>query len=197
MENYNRLKEEFGTISHLHYLCRILAWEEAVSMPSGADQTRAQAVSTLKKLIHKMTVSKKMEALISKAKNEKLPSMLDSANLNLTEKHYNHLSCISSKLLDKSTKATLTALQAWRKYKAENNWKDFHPILEKSFSLQKTIAEIKSQKFGLSPYNVLIDSFAPGLTRENIYPRNLKMLVFIEERRDSDEGSAEAMDGRF
>lgn len=168
MKNYNRLKKEFGNISQLTYLTRILGWEEAVTMPVGAGESRAEAVSTLKKLIYKMSVSKKIGTFINQAKNEKLPSPLDEANLRLTEKYYKSLSCVPSQLFEKSTKANLVTLQAWRKYKEQNNWKDYCSVIEKSFLLQKTIAEIKSQHLSLSPYNVLLDNFAPGLTRESI-----------------------------
>lgn len=168
MKNYNLLKKEFEKIAQLNYLCRILSWEEAVMMPQGAGPARAESLSTLKKISYRLSVSKKMGTLIHKAKNESLPAFLDRANLNLTDKYYKNLDCVPSKLLEKYTKANLDALQAWRKYKTVNNWKDFCPVLEKSFLLQKTIAEIKSQKFGLSTYDVLIDSFAPGLTQKNI-----------------------------
>lgn len=168
MKNYNLLKKEFEQVAHLNYLCRILSWEEAVTMPAGAGHSRAESVSTLKKMAYRLSASKKIGGLIRKAKEENLPSFLDRANLNLTEKYYKNLHCVPQKLLEKFTKANLEALQAWRKYKALNNWKDFYPILEKSFLLQKNIAELKSQQFGLSPYDTLIDNFAPGLKRKAI-----------------------------
>lgn len=168
MKNYNLLKKEFEQIAQLNYLCRILSWEEAVMMPQGAGPARAEALSTLKKMSSRLSVSKKIGTLIHKAKKESLPSFLDRANLNLTDKYYQQLDCVPPKLLEKLTKTNMEALQAWRKYKPLNNWKDFCPVLEKSFLLQKTIAEIKSQKFGLSPYDTLIDNFASGLTQRNI-----------------------------
>lgn len=168
MKNYNHLKEEFARVAQLNYLVRILGWEEAVTMPDGSGRTRAKALSTLKQVIHKMSNSKKIGTLIRKAKNENLPSDLDRANLKLTDKYYNNATCVPVQLLEKTNNANAIALQAWRKYKEQNNWKDFCPIMEKSFLLQKAVAEVKSQRFCLSPYNVLIDNFAPGLTRESI-----------------------------
>lgn len=185
MKNYNHLKEEFGNIAHLNYLVRILGWEEAVSMPDGAGQGRAEALSTLKKLIHKMSSSKRIGMLISQAKNENLPSNLDRANLNLTDKYYNNATCVPAQLLAKTNKANAVALQAWRKYKGQNNWKDFCPIMEKSFLLQKKVAEVKSQKFGLSPYNVLLDNFSPGLTRESIDKAFAPLLTELLPLRDT------------
>ena len=114
------------------------------------------------------------------------------ANINLTEKYYNSLSCVPLKLLGQSTKANSVALYAWRQYKEQNNWKDYCPLIEKSFLLQKKIAEVKSQKLGLSPYNVLLDSFSPGLTRESIdkvfppllaeiLPLRKKIIAYIQD----------------
>lgn len=185
MKHYNRLKKEFEKIAHLNYLCRILSWEEAVTMPSGAGSTRAEALSTLKKTVHRLSTAKKIGTLIHQAKNEKMLSSLDEANLSLTDKYYKNLNCVSKKLLSKFTQANLKALQAWRKYKAVNNWKDFSPILEKAFILQKEIAEIKSQQFGLSPYDILIDNFSPGLKRENIDKVFAELLAEIQPLRNN------------
>lgn len=185
MKHYNRLTKEFEKIAHLNYLCRILSWEEAVTMPSGAGSTRAEALSTLKKTVHRLSTAKKIGTLIQQAKNEKILSSLDEANLSLTDKYYQNLNCVPKKLLSKFTQANLNALQAWRKYKAVNNWKDFSPILEKSFLLQKEIAEIKSQQFGLSPYDTLIDSFSSGLRRKNIDKVFAELLMEIQPLRNS------------
>ncbi len=168
MSHYQKLKKHFGRLSHLHYVQRILMWDEAVMMPEGSGSYRAESVATLNQVMQKSIQSKEVRFLIEAAKQENLVSLWDKANLALMEKKYNLANCISSKLTTESTKALLTAFQAWRKYREQNNWKDFMPHLKKSFQFFYEIAERKSQILQLSPYETLMDSFSPGLTQSKV-----------------------------
>lgn len=168
MTNYTKLKQSFAHLSHLHYIQRIMMWDEAVIMPDGAGTYRAEAIATLNQLAQKSITSKKIPLLIEAAKNENLSSSWDIANLHWMEKKYISANCIPSKLTAKSTKAILAAFQSWRKSREQNNWHEFMPYLKKSFELVREIAERKSQILQLSPYEVLMDSFSPGLTEHKV-----------------------------
>lgn len=178
MSSYNKLKKSFSKLSHLHYIQRILMWDEAVMMPEGSGLYRAEAVATFNQLMQKSIISKKTSSLIEAAKKESLSSPWDKANLALMEKKYILSSCIPSELTAKSTKAMLTAFQAWRKYREQNNWHNFLPYLKKSFYFVHEIADRKSQVLQLSPYEVLMDGFSPGLTQNKVD----KIFSILQER---------------
>ncbi len=168
MSHYNKLKQRFARLSHLHYIQRILMWDEAVMMPEGSGLYRAESVATLNQIMQKSIISKQISSLIELAKKENLSSPWDRANLTWMEKKYIVTNCIPSKLTVESTKALLAAFQAWRKYRDQNNWHDFVPYLKKSFHLVHEIAKRKSQVLQLSPYEVLMDDFSPGLTQKRV-----------------------------
>jgi Zn-dependent M32 family carboxypeptidase len=63
MNHYQKLKTIFKRLSHLHYIQRIMQWDEAVMMPEGAGETRADAISTLVRMSQKMLISKKNQVL--------------------------------------------------------------------------------------------------------------------------------------
>lgn len=168
MNSYGELKKRYKNLYNLHYIKRILMWDEAVLMPEGAGEYRAESVAMLNQLMQKSITSKKVLGLIEAAKNENLSSPWDVANLEWMEKKYISYHCIPSKLNANSIKLKLAAFQAWRTYREQNNWLDFMPYLKKSFKSLLEIAERKSQVFCLSPYEVMMDSFSPGLTQGKV-----------------------------
>jgi carboxypeptidase Taq len=168
MNHYQKLKTIFKRLSHLHYIQRIMQWDEAVMMPEGAGETRADAISTLVRMSQKMLISKKNQVLIEGAKQENNLTLWDRANLQWMEKKYLNAVGVPLALTEQLTKATMASEQAWRKLRAENNWHDFLPHFEKTFRLVKEVAERRSQLLQLAPYDVLLDDYAPGFTQKNI-----------------------------
>jgi carboxypeptidase Taq len=168
MKKYQQLKNIFKRVSQLQYAQRILMWDEAVMMPHGAQESRANTVATLNRTIQKMIMNKKVKALIQDARLEDGLSDWDQANLNLIEKKHIRATCLPLKLTEESTKASIRCEQAWRKLRPDNNWNDFLPYFEKSFRLVKEMAVRESQALGLDPYDAMLDTYSPGFNQKNI-----------------------------
>src|SRR5438093_8793552 len=98
MKSYKRLKNIFKQMSHLHYVQRIMMWDESVMMPVGAGKYRAEALSTFNGLSQKIIISRKIKELIEDAKSETDLSQWDAANLKWMEKKYISAACIPLKL---------------------------------------------------------------------------------------------------
>ncbi|WP_423062894.1 hypothetical protein [Candidiatus Paracoxiella cheracis] len=92
------------------------------------------------------------------------------ANLGLMERFYRHETCLPASLVNQITLAMMRSQQAWRTLRAENNWHDFAPLLENILLLTKESAPIRSEILNLSPYDVLLDDFIPGIKQQNIDP---------------------------
>ncbi len=170
MENYTKLKKIFETHAHIRYAKRLLIWDEMAMMPEGAGSHRAKTIAIFDQLMHQMLTSKKVQSALKRAQSEDLTTLWDQKNLAWMQKKHQLLHSIPSQLSAQSAQANTLALQAWRKYRAENNWKDFCPFLEKSFHYVKAIAEIKSQALQMSPYDALMNDFAPGSHEKEIDP---------------------------
>lgn len=168
MTSYQRLKKIFKRLSQLIYLQRILMWDEAVMMPEGAGVARARALATLSRTIHNMLTQKKVKHLLAEASAEEKVSHWDQANLAWMEKIYNRSACISPQLAEALTKAAMSCEQAWRKLRAQNNWIDFLPYLERSFNLIKEVAQRRADALKLTPYDACIDEYAPGFNQKSI-----------------------------
>jgi len=54
MKNYQNLKKVFKQLNHLGYTQRIMMWDEAVMMPTGAAKYRAATVASINKMAHQL-----------------------------------------------------------------------------------------------------------------------------------------------
>lgn len=171
MENYKKLKKIFKSLAHLQYAQKILMWDEAVVMPEGAGAYRANTVATLDGLMQKILFKKKTRTLLEAAQGEKDHLLAwDQANLKWMEKKYQTAACIPASLTEKYTKTKMASEQAWRKLRPQNNWQAFLPFLESTFQLSKEIAERQSHVLQVTPYDALLDEYAPGFTQASIDP---------------------------
>lgn len=168
MKNYQQLKKIFKRLSHLQYLQRVLMWDEAVMMPEGAGQERANALATLSRTMQKLLIQKKTNTLLEKATSEEQLSPWDATNLNWMNKKYKRAIAIPLKLTEEAIKASIASEQAWRQLRPKNDWQAFLPYLEKSFLINKEIANRRAELLNLNPYDALLDEFAPGFNQQKI-----------------------------
>lgn len=167
--SYQKLEATFEKISHLEHLRAIVGWDEAVMMPTGGATSRGKALSTLHSITHELLIDPSVGDNISAAKQETLNTW-QTANLKWMEKMYVNAICLPVRLVQAITESRLQTEQAWRRYRAENNWQSFAPELDNIFQLIKEAAEIRAEKFSKNVYDVLLDDFVPGVTEAMIDP---------------------------
>ncbi|HHF7365227.1 TPA: carboxypeptidase M32 [Legionella bozemanae] len=170
MNAYKQLEQHFKKYYDFENLAAIVSWDEASMMPVGGGKARAEALATLSAVQHDWLTNRKVGDLLNQAKDIEGLSLWQRKNLYWMEKEYLQASCIPVNLVEEFTNESLTCGQAWRELRAKNDWKSFKPYLEKLFEKVKTIAEIKSQTFGKSPLDVLIDEYSPDLDCKTITP---------------------------
>ncbi|HHT0592207.1 TPA: carboxypeptidase M32 [Legionella anisa] len=170
MNAYQQLEQHFKKYYDFENLAAIVSWDEASMMPVGGGKARAEALATLSAVQHDWLTHKKVGDLLNQAKSIEGLSLWQQKNLYWMEKKYLQATCIPVNLVEEFTNESLICGQAWRELRAKNDWKSFKPFLEKLFQKVKTIAEIKSQTFGKSPLDVLIDEYSPDLDCKTITP---------------------------
>ena len=143
---------------------------EATMMISGGGSAGAQALATLKGVQHDTLSDPANMDLIDRAKNERNKDPWQKANLYWMEKRIKENNCLPKQLVQALKSSAIESEQAWRRYRAENNWQDFIPHLEKTFQLAKESAGIRADLNKLSIYDALIDEHCPGMTQTTIDP---------------------------
>ena len=168
MKSYLKLKEVFKQRSQLIYTQHIMRWDEAVMMPEGASDTRAEAMAMLDCLTQKIVVNNKNKKLIAAAIAEAGLSAWDQANLIWMEHKYTIAACIPAKLTEKLALASMNAEQRWRKLREQNDWRSFLPHFKKLFKLVRESAERRGDVLQMSPYDALLNEYAPGFDQQRI-----------------------------
>ena len=59
---YEQLEDHFRRINHLNRIENLASWDEAVMMPAGGGEARAQAMATLHGQIHQMKTKSKLQS---------------------------------------------------------------------------------------------------------------------------------------
>ena len=170
MSAYEKLESRFDDIYHLTHLQAIGGWDEAVMMPVGSGVARAKGLSTLQSHIHNMLIDNEVGELIEQAKEQAELTYWQKKNLILIEKKHLNATLLPTSLVKSLTEANIRCEQQWRICRAENDWKGFLPYMENSFSLLKESTQIRSQYWGLSSYDVLLDDYVPGFSQATIDP---------------------------
>ena len=181
MQAYQQLEAAFRQLAHLKHVAAIAHWDEAVMMPPGGGLARAEALADLRVIQHQLLVDPKIRQWLNEAKNTPLTSPWHAANLFWMENQYLQASCLPADLVQRSELSFIRCEQSWRTLRAENNWRDFLPLLSGNVALVREIAQIKAQVFGIDAYDALIEQNCPGLSQAIIDPLFSKLTHFLPD----------------
>jgi carboxypeptidase Taq len=161
--SYSALEEHQRRIFGLRHVEAISAWDEAAMMPPGGGAARAEALATLRGLIHELSTDPRLGEWIATAETnagELTPWQL--ANLRESKRAYLRETCIPRRLVEASSRAESQSEQAWRVLRPNSDWASFRPLLETVVSLKREVAAALSARLGLDAYDALVDGYEPG-----------------------------------
>lgn len=159
------------SFAELDHLCRrleaighaqaMLGVDEAVNMPEGGGEKRAEAMSVLASMAHKMATAPHIADWISKAESEDLDDAQKAAVAEFKRSYINR-TCLSSDFVARQVNAALRCEQLWRQLRAKNDWNDFLPSFENIVALAREEAARRAEVLKLSPYDALVEQYDPG-----------------------------------
>ena len=127
----------------------MLSVDEAVQMPSGGGDKRAEAMSMLAGMYHEMAAAPQIAEWIAKARSEDLNGMQKIA-VNEFERNYINLTCLSSDFVRRQVSARVRSEQLWRDLRPAGNWKEFLPAFEGIVAIAREEAQLRA-RFSNSP----------------------------------------------
>lgn len=160
--SYLELAARYRKISHLSHVSSIAGWDEAVMMPKGGGQSRADALATLNGLIHELSTDPRIGDWLAKAEQEPLDAV-QRASLREIARVYQRATALPQELVEAQSRAQLRCEQAWRTQRRANDWDGHRPLLEEVVRLKREEAALLAERFGLSPYDALMDAYEPGM----------------------------------
>lgn len=168
--SYAALQAHYRTLFQLRHAEAMLGWDEATMMPAGAGPARAEALATLRGLIHERATAPELEDLFAAAEAEGGLDPWQAANLREMKRAWLRETSIPRDLVEAASGAESQSEQAWRVLRSANDWRSFRPLLETVVSLKRETAQALSARLGLSPYDALLDGYEPGARRAAIAP---------------------------
>lgn len=132
-------------------------------MPSVAGPARAQAIAGLNAVQHDLLTQPRLAEWFDAANEQGDLGNWEASNLREMERRWKRATCLPSRLVERSTETCKRSEQAWRRYRAENNFKDYAPYLREVIALKREEGEVLGAALGLDAYDALMDEFEPGM----------------------------------
>ncbi|WP_435127095.1 carboxypeptidase M32 [Halobaculum sp. D14] len=196
---YEELTERLKRINAVQSAGGVLGWDQQVMMPEGGTPARSKQLSVLSSVSHDMLTDDRTEELLDACEDLDLDDE-QQAVLREARREYERAAAVPRDLVEQISEASTEALGAWEQAKADDDFEQFAPHLERLVELKREYAEhIDPDR---DPYAVLFDDYEPCLPlsqAEEILETLKETLVpMIDEIRESDaDVTTDAFEGHF
>lgn len=114
--SYQKLEKHFRKIRNLQHLGDIASWDEAVMMPAGGGESRAEALTELRVLLNEMLSEPRLKDWLSEAQlSVGDGKSWQAANLREMRREVDQATALESDLVEAKTRAFMLCEQAWRR----------------------------------------------------------------------------------
>ena len=157
----------------------MLGVDEAVMMPEGGGEKRAEAMAALAAIYHDMATAPHIADWIAKAESESLNIEQKTAVAEFKRAYVNR-TCLSSAFVEKQTEQRLRCEQLWRTARPSGDWKGFMPALDAVIGTMREEALLRAEALNLSPYDALAEQYDPGARVAEIAPVFTELKTFLK-----------------
>jgi carboxypeptidase Taq len=189
-EKLERLRELLGVVADLEGAGGVLGWDQQTYMPPGGAVGRAMQLSTIQQLAHERFVSDEMGSALDAAKSEVADLDPDSDDACLVRKavrDFDKARKVPPEWVGEFARITALAHQAWEKARAEADFPQFHPHLERIVPLRRQYVDFFAPYDHV--YDPLLDDFEPGMKTaevkavfDELRPQQIELVRSIAER---------------
>lgn len=167
--SFEKLDELNLKLNGFDHALAILGADEAISMPEGGGEQRAEAVSMLAGLRHETASAPEIADFIDAAETE---SLTDDQKLGLAEfkRLYTNLICLPSEFVRRQSAANMRCEQLWRNLRPKGDWTSFAAALEGVVEMAREEAQLRADATGLAPYDAMMEQYDPGNRAADITP---------------------------
>ena len=144
----------------------VLGWDQETKMPKNGSKFRAQQLSTLAEISHKLSIDNDYGNLLLKLSNDNSLDKDQSRNIELSLKKFEKSKKYSADFIIEESKLISIAFQKWRLAKENNDFTIFENSLENLVELRKKECELLGYKE--HPYDALLNEYEPGLTTSEV-----------------------------
>ncbi|MBI5426711.1 MAG: carboxypeptidase M32 [Nitrospinae bacterium] len=169
-ECYQSLVEKLEEKARLAGVMSIMHWDQEVTMPKGAWESRAKQMAALAGVIHEKSTAPEMGEWITKlmSSSKDVFSEFEWRNITEARRAYDMETKVPKSLVQELAELTSRAHEIWVNAREKNRFKDFAPSLKRLVKLRRQWAHcVDPHK---SPYDVNIDESERGATVARLDP---------------------------
>ncbi|NIN65061.1 MAG: carboxypeptidase M32 [Anaerolineae bacterium] len=189
-EKLEQLRQQLGVVADLSAATGVLSWDQQTYMPPGGAAGRAMQLATLSRLAHERFVSDDIGEALAATESEvaDLDPNSDEARLvKKTRRDYDKARKVPAEWVGEFRRITALAHQAWEKARAEADFPQFQPHLEKVLELRRQYVDFFAPYDHI--YDPLLDDFEPGMKTaevkavfDELRPQQVELVRAISER---------------
>ena len=177
-ERIDRLKDRMGQLSDLGHALSLAHWDQQTKMPPRGGEARAESLATLTRISHEMFVSDETGGLLEGAAAELNggdPDSDDARLVALVRRQWDKARRVPTDLAAEMARAASVGQEAWVTARADSDFINFVPHLERNFELARQYVDCHDGAPGFQcAYDVLLDEFEPRM------PTTLVTALFEE-----------------
>jgi carboxypeptidase Taq len=163
MTAYQQLETRFRRLGALEEAIGVLHWDSATMMPPGGAAARAEQLAVLSLLAHQQLTAPEADGLLGEAETK--ATVLDKwqrANLREMRRRQLHATALAPDLVEATARISSECETVWRKARPANDFAAIRPKLEEMLRRQREVAQAKSERLGVEPFEALLDRYEPG-----------------------------------
>jgi carboxypeptidase Taq len=165
----DRLRAIVGEIADLRHAEQVLGWDSRVFMPHHGAAARADASSTLTRMIHERAVGDELGAVLEELAGVEAdldPDSDDAALIRVTRRDWERFRSVPGDLAAEMSHSSGIAVAAWDDAKASSDFELFRPHLERQLELKHRYIECFPATD--DPFDVLIEDWEEGMTAARV-----------------------------
>jgi carboxypeptidase Taq len=174
MNAYDSLAQRSRELATFNSTASVLAWDQETYMPPKASAYRAEQLSQLAGLTHRLATAPEVGDWI-KACEDTMPACADdlecelrNANVREWRRDYDRATKLPARLVEEMAKTTSLAREHWAKARMASDFSSFAPWLEKILGLVREQADCWGYED--KRYDALLDAYEPGARVAHLAP---------------------------
>jgi len=180
---YKKLEDCFRRLLTLHEASAMLHWDASTMMPKSqaSAETRSEQLAVLSRICHEILTNNETSDLLAEMEDLEGLNNWQVANLREMRHMWKHANAVTGDLIEALSKASMSCESTWRSGRNDSDYEGVKPFLFEVLRLVKESAIAKSENFGCSPYEALMDEYTPGLRQKVVDPIFLDIENFLPD----------------
>jgi carboxypeptidase Taq len=177
--SFEALRKRLAEITDLHRTGSLLFWDQRTKMPAAGAEARAETLATVGRIAHQRFVDPELGRLLDELSSYEDgldPESFEASLIRVARRDYQKATRVPPDLTAEIRRAGAMGLKAWHKARAEADFSQLRPALERNFELKHQYVECFER--GDETYDTLLDDYEHGMKTAEV------RAVFDELKRE-------------